>query len=147
MLLHLAASREEGRRGMLIGEINGTPASEHPGARLFVEEGFATTAMGLQARPGTLIAGTTRGGTPMADTRNPTQPKDNETRDTEQDRVRSSNDQDQAAERKGLETEHNRGYDTAVRGQQRSTKNEGVEDVDPDSAKSDVDRDDTIDEA
>jgi hypothetical protein len=149
MLLHIAASREEGQRGMLIGEINGTPASDHPAARLFIAEGFATTAMGLQARlqHGTLIAGRTRGGTPMAETtRNPTQPKVNETRDTEQDRVRSSNDQDQTAEREGLETEHNRGYDNAVRGQRSATKNEGVEDIDPDSARSDVDRDDTIDE-
>jgi ATP-dependent Lhr-like helicase len=49
MLLHLAATRE-GRRGMLIGEINGVPAAVHPAARLFIEEGFAATAMGLQAR-------------------------------------------------------------------------------------------------
>jgi hypothetical protein len=49
MLLHLAATRE-GRRGMLIAEINGTPATEHPSARLFIEEGFAATAMGIQAR-------------------------------------------------------------------------------------------------
>ena len=50
MLMHLAASREEGRRGMLIAEINGTAAGSHPAARLFIEEGFAPTAMGLQAR-------------------------------------------------------------------------------------------------
>jgi len=49
MLLHLAATRE-GRRGMLIAEINGVPAPTHPAARLFIEEGFAATAMGLQAR-------------------------------------------------------------------------------------------------
>src|SRR5688572_32082488 len=48
MLLQLAGNREEGRRGMLIGEINGVPAAEHPSARVFIEEGFATTAMGLQ---------------------------------------------------------------------------------------------------
>jgi ATP-dependent Lhr-like helicase len=148
MLLQLAASREVGLRGMLIGEINGMPASAHPAARLFIEEGFATTAMGLQARleHGTLIAGRSRGGIPMADAkRNTTQPKSNETRDTEQDRVRSSNDRDQSAEREGLETEHNRGYDNAVRGQ-RSQEDKNVEDIDPDSAESDVDRDDTIDE-
>ena len=82
----------------------------------------------------------------MADAnRNTTQPKSNETRDTEQDRVRTSNDRDQSAEREGLETEHNRGYDEAVRGR-RSTEAENVEDIDPDSAESDVDRDDTIDE-
>ena len=80
----------------------------------------------------------------MADPKT-TQPGKNETRDTEQDRVRSSNDRDQSAEREGVETEHNRGYDDAVRGQ-GATRNESVEDVDPDSAESDVDRDDTIDE-
>ena len=49
MLFHLAATRE-GRRGMLIAEINGESATAHPAARLFVEEGFAATAMGIQAR-------------------------------------------------------------------------------------------------
>jgi len=48
MLLHLAATREP--RGMLIEDINGAPASTHPAARFFIEEGFAATAMGLQAR-------------------------------------------------------------------------------------------------
>jgi hypothetical protein len=46
----LARSREEGRRGMLIAEINGTPASTHDMAHHFVAEGFMATAMGLQAR-------------------------------------------------------------------------------------------------
>jgi hypothetical protein len=78
--------------------------------------------------------------------RDTTQPKGNETRDTEQDRVRSSNDRDQSAEREGLDTEHNRGYDEAVRGQGSRKKTEEFEDIDPDSAESDVDRDDTIDE-
>jgi ATP-dependent Lhr-like helicase len=50
MLMHLAASREEGRRGMLLAEINGSAATGHPAARVFIEEGFAPTAMGLQAR-------------------------------------------------------------------------------------------------
>jgi ATP-dependent Lhr-like helicase len=49
-LIQLSASREEGRRGMLIAEIDGLPASIHPAARLFVKEGFLTTAMGLQLR-------------------------------------------------------------------------------------------------
>ncbi len=35
---------------MLIAEINGDTATAHPAARLFIEEGFAPTAMGLQAR-------------------------------------------------------------------------------------------------
>jgi ATP-dependent Lhr-like helicase len=50
-LVQLSASREEGRRGMLIAEIDGLPASVHPAARLFVTEGFLTTAMGLQLKP------------------------------------------------------------------------------------------------
>ncbi len=50
MLRLVAAAREEGRRGMLIEEINGAPATAHPAARLFVDEGFASTGMGLQAR-------------------------------------------------------------------------------------------------
>jgi hypothetical protein len=49
--------------------------------------------------------------------------------------VRSSNDQDQAMERDGLTSRHNRGYDQAVR-------NENAGDVDPDRAEADIDRDD-----
>jgi ATP-dependent Lhr-like helicase len=49
-LMTLARSREDGRRGMLIAEINGTPAATHALAQLFVAEGFTATAMGLQAR-------------------------------------------------------------------------------------------------
>ena len=64
-------------------------------------------------------------------------PDAEETRDGEQERIRSSNDRDQEMEREGVETEHNRGYDEAVRGR------ESVEDIDPDSAESDVERDDT----
>ena len=66
-------------------------------------------------------------------------PRPNEDREMEHDRVRSSNDRDQAAERDGRATSHNRGYDDAVRG-------EKTEDVDPDSASSDVDRDDSATE-
>ena len=130
LLLHLAAAREEGRRGMLIAEINGESAPAHPAARLFIQEGFAATAMGLQARiAGTRIAAGPRGGMrTMADEMND--------REQERDTIRNSNDRDQQLEREGVETEHNRGYDEAVRGQDR--------DVDPDSAESDVDRDDTL---
>ena len=49
-LFDLATSREEGRRGMLIAEIDGAPATSHASAALFIEAGFASTAMGLQAR-------------------------------------------------------------------------------------------------
>jgi ATP-dependent Lhr-like helicase len=50
-LVQLSASREEGRRGMLLADIDGLPATIHPAARLFVEAGFMMTAMGLQLRP------------------------------------------------------------------------------------------------
>jgi ATP-dependent Lhr-like helicase len=50
-LVRMSAEREEGRRGMLIAEIDGIPATSHPAAQLFTEEGFISTAMGLQLRP------------------------------------------------------------------------------------------------
>ena len=165
MLLHLAATRE-GRRGMLIAEINGAAATGHPAARLFIEEGFAATAMGIQARTDKLrprgygsldpsgigIAATTAGGERMAEQRRHsseetlenTRPRANETSETEHDRVRSSNDQDQEMEREGVESTRNRGYDKAVRGEDLGDVDD--RDLDPDSAFSDVDRDDTIDE-
>jgi len=54
---------------------------------------------------------------------------DDETRDTEQERVRSSND--------GEEQER------AGRDRDEAIGRESVEDIDPDRAESDVDRDDT----
>ena len=72
------------------------------------------------------------------------EPRRGETSEIEHDRVRSSNDRDQELEREGLETEHNRGYDDAVKG--RGSSEGASEDIDPDSADSDIDRDDTIDE-
>jgi ATP-dependent Lhr-like helicase len=144
-LVQLAVSREEGRRGMLIGEINGAAATAHPAARLFIEEGFAATGMGLQTRlHGTAIAGIRRGGTSMADNqRGPNQPRRSESSETGHDRVRSSNDRDEL-EREGMESGRNRGDDEAVQGSR--SEEEEFEDIDPDSAQSDVDRDDTIDE-
>ena len=62
-------------------------------------------------------------------------PRQNETSDTEHDRVRDSNDRDQELEREGIQSEHNRGYDEAARGETRR-------DVDPDSPNADIDRDD-----
>src|SRR6185503_19117441 len=59
-LLELAEAREPGRQGMLIAEINGTPAATHSTAHVFAREGFTTTAMGLQAR---ITPGLTRIGT------------------------------------------------------------------------------------
>ncbi len=147
MLLHLAR-----RRGMLIGEINGEPATAHLAARLFLEEGFVATAMGLQARTdalkphgyGIAIAEAEAGGDVMADQNrienDPTllgnsKPRSSETSETEHDRVRTSNDRDQQMERDGKQTEHNRGYDEAAHGR-------SGQDVDPDRADADVDRDD-----
>jgi ATP-dependent Lhr-like helicase len=165
MLFRLAATRE-GRRGMLIAEINGAAATAHPAARLFIEEGFAATAMGIQARTDKLrprgygsldpsgigIAATAGGGGRMAEQRgNPseetlenTRPRANETSEIEHDRVRSSNDQDQQMEREGVDSTRNRGYDGAVRGEDLGDVDD--RDLDPDSAFSNVDRDDTADE-
>ncbi len=123
-LMRLASEREEGRQGMLIAEINGGAANAHPAARLFVDAGFSSTALGLQARlrraaaGGIRIAGIARGGPPMAD--DPRDPMA-ETPDAPRQSDRDSERLDEAI--KGMET-----------------------DTDPDSAQSDVDRDDTIDE-
>ena len=68
-----------------------------------------------------------------------------DTLESEHDAIRSSNDHDQEAEREGLQTEHNRGYDDAVRGGS-DLDGDDLGDVDPDSAESDVDRDDTLDD-
>jgi len=81
----------------------------------------------------------------MADRGARTPERAGSTRKSEHDAVRSSKDQDQAAEREGIETEHNRGYDEAVRGR-TSMEQEDMGDIDPDSAESDNDRDDTVDE-
>jgi hypothetical protein len=155
-LLEVASAREHGRQGLLIADINGTPAATHPAAHLFVHEGFATTAMGLQARivpgqpgaesrGGIAIAGVQRGGMSMADTPRRTPNQAGNTRESEREAVRSSNDRDQAAEREGVDTEHNRGYDEAAKGRS-SMEQEDFGDVDPDSAESENSRDDTIDE-
>jgi ATP-dependent Lhr-like helicase len=146
MLLHLAS-----RRGMLIAEINSEPATAHPSARLFLEEGFVAGAMGLQARTdhrprgfGTGIAGSRPGGDFMAEhnraENDPTlignsKPRREESDESEKERVRNSNDLDQSMEREGVTSRQNRGYDEAASGGRRR-------DVDPDSANADIDRDD-----
>jgi ATP-dependent Lhr-like helicase len=161
MLLHLGT-----RRGMLITEINGEPAQTHLAARIFIDTGFISTAMGLQARPhqsrsesnavpralgsldvtGIGIAATQRGGDHMADQsrieNDPTlignsRPRQDETSETEHERVRESNDTDQQMERSGIVSKHNRGYDEAV----NAPRGTG-QDRDPDRADADVDRDD-----
>jgi hypothetical protein len=58
--------------------------------------------------------------------------------DTERENVRSSNDRDRELEREGIESEHDRNDDNAVRGH--------TQDTDPDSAEAEIDRDDTVDE-
>jgi ATP-dependent Lhr-like helicase len=129
MLVHLAASREEGRRGMLLVEINGEAATAHPAARLFIDEGFAPTAMGLQARisrspqtGGIRVAGHTGGGhSSMADPRND----------------REAFDQD--LDREDVQSDQNRSDDDEVRGH-----GETGEDVDPDDPEADIDRDDSV---
>ena len=50
-LVRLSAAREEGRRGLLLADIDGVPATTHPAAPLFIGAGFISTAMGLQLRP------------------------------------------------------------------------------------------------
>jgi ATP-dependent Lhr-like helicase len=181
MLLHLAGTRE-GRRGMLIADINGAAATSHPAMRVFIEEGFAATAMGLQARTERLrprgygsldptgigIAAATAGGGHMAEqpyapgeTLENTRPRTHEDSEVEHDRIRTSNDRDQELEREGRRSKHNQGYDDAVRGEQNAAEDidvvrgelrgEDIGDVDeqaldPDSASSQNDRDDTTDE-
>jgi ATP-dependent Lhr-like helicase len=120
MLRHLAASREPGQRGMLIAEINGASATAHPAARVFIDEGFSPTALGLQARiAGTRIAGIRAGGDPMAEQRRQNDPI--ATPDPQQQRDESLQEGE------------------SVRG----SSDEGV-DIDPDSAEADIDRDDTV---
>ena len=78
------------------------------------------------------------------DTLDNTRPRGNEDSSIEHDRVRSSNDRDQELEREGVESTRNRGYDEAVRGEDLGDVDD--RDLDPDSAASDVDREDTVDE-
>jgi len=150
-LMELASSGPEGRRGMLLVEINGVPASTHIAARLFADEGFAATAMGLQARterlrprgyapPGIHIAEASDGGAIMANPthRNAPEPNRENNADMEHDRTRSSTTRDQQIEREGIESERGRGYDEAAKGM--------GDDVDPDSADAENDRDDMFDE-
>ena len=98
-----------------------------------------------------------------SDTLENIRPRPHEDSETEHDRIRSTNDQDQAMEREGLESRRNRGYDEAVHGDDAVREGEEAvrrgdvvrgedpgdvddRDIDPDSAVSDVDRDDTVDD-
>lgn len=49
-LVAIAHRAPEGRRGWLIEEINGRPATAEPGSQFLLEAGFASTGMGLQLR-------------------------------------------------------------------------------------------------
>jgi ATP-dependent Lhr-like helicase len=49
-LAEVAVQRQSRKQGLLIGEINGSPAREHFMARFLEEAGFVDTAMGLQMR-------------------------------------------------------------------------------------------------
>jgi hypothetical protein len=73
----------------------------------------------------------------------------NDTREAEHQRIRQSNDRDQEKEQHGQSTPHNRGYDEAADGRAR-LPNDALgmgDDVDPDSAAADIDRDDSAGEA
>ena len=48
--LVVIARGEEGRGGLLVGEINGAPASQHPFAPFLVEAGFYSSPMGFMMR-------------------------------------------------------------------------------------------------
>jgi ATP-dependent Lhr-like helicase len=49
-LAEVAVQRQSRKQGLLLSEINGTPAREHFLARFLEEAGFVDTAMGLQMR-------------------------------------------------------------------------------------------------
>jgi ATP-dependent helicase Lhr and Lhr-like helicase len=148
-LLHHAARREPGRRGMLISTINGRPALDHPAAALFAAEGFARTALGLQVRTehvrprgygrsdeasaGTGIAADRAGGAPVAE-RQRDQPETTPSGTSEQGR-------DTGRETGGTTTTHE---PSTTRSDRRTTPGGG--DIDPDSAFSDVNRDDMLDD-
>ena len=69
-----------------------------------------------------------------------------QTREQEHEDVRRSNDRDQEMERRGEDAPHNLGYDEAADGHGSPRQDDVVEngpDIDPDSAASQVDREDT----
>jgi ATP-dependent Lhr-like helicase len=143
-LLELATARESGRRGMLLVEINGEAATTHWAARIFVDEGFAASGMGLQARTDRLrprgfdgihVAMHNHGGGHMADqNRTPGQSPRQESVDVEREDTGGSRER---SREEGVEGE---------RGDRpENTKGRG-EAVDPDSPDSENDRDDMLTE-
>jgi ATP-dependent Lhr-like helicase len=143
MLMHLAAVRDEGRRGMLITDINGTPATAHPAARIFTAEGFAVSALGLQARTERLrprgyeARVTETGGSVFAE------PTSSGGRAMDENRRRFDDVY------KPHQTESDKpNYDEAIEGSVSEGEEfedaEDMDDVDPDSADADIDRDDSV---
>ena len=55
-LVEIAVKRQGRRQGLLIADINGAPAKEHPMARFLMDAGFVDTALGYQMRRGAPIA-------------------------------------------------------------------------------------------
>jgi hypothetical protein len=54
-LAEIAVRWQSARGGLLIGEINGTPAREHFLASFLKDGGFVDTALGFQMRRGTPV--------------------------------------------------------------------------------------------
>ncbi len=162
-LIRFASTREEGRRGLLISAINAHPATQHPAAPVFVEAGFARTAMGLQLRTERIrptgyrgvqeieaATGTSvdplppgHGGTSM------------DTKQTGANRTptRAGDDMAGPEDTPGVEpTAANRSSEHPEETPERVRRDDAAgsdgatsRDVDPDSAASEVDRDDTLD--
>jgi ATP-dependent Lhr-like helicase len=60
------ARLEDGRGGLLVSEINGTPVAEHPFAPFLVDAGFSPSAMGFQMRRPAAPAGAAGSGVASA---------------------------------------------------------------------------------
>ena len=114
------------------------PLSPRTGANPRASTTSATPSSRSAAIDGISIATNRARGAIMPNLEQEKWPRDDETRDGEHERVRSSNDRDQQLEREGTVSNHNRGYDEAAQGTPSK-------DTDPDSAESDVNRDDEID--
>ena len=79
----------------------------------------------------------------MAETnRDRAEPESTDRSELEPERVRSSNDEDQAGDHDARDRTRERGYEDSS----RSSSDPQSEDVDPDSADADIDRDDTVED-
>ena len=107
-------------RGLLIETINGQPAVSHPASTSFVAQGFTRSAMGLQLRIEAWARA--RDGTAIAGDRSGGTP------------MAQPRDDDKLVDTP--ESDDTRTYDDTV-------GREDDEDIDPDSAESEVDREDT----